>query len=1101
MNFNCFQNSTHSTQKDKISSRKIMAIQIINHSRMKRTCCESIQKIMSIIFNNMAFHLAKVKNHLQMKTYINLFLVLLALCLTTSISAQESNTITGKILSPYNNDPVEGAVITSSVATESATTDSLGQFTLKVSSLDGTIEVWSQEYFQTKLPILGKNQVEIILIPLNKYAYNQNKISPFQKPDYNIITGNSQNISENNIDPGVATVDEALFGNISGLYMINKSGMPGEGSYINLRGIQSVLGNNAPLIILNGVPYLPDMNESPIIGGYSKGIFNAISVNDIENITLLKGQEASLYGSIGSNGVLLIDTKKATDLETAVEYSGQYGMAFNNSKLPLLNVSEFKSYIGDVGLSQYEDMGDLLTTFPFLQDDPDYYYQFLYNNNTDWQKEIYRPAFITDNNLRIKGGDAIAKYDLSVGYFNHQGTVDNSKMARYNTRLNANIVLGKNIDLFSSVGFAFLTSELYEQGMLEATNPLLTAVYKAPILNPYRKDAFNNSLPGYDAIRQFGVSNPLAVVNQLSIGSDVYDFSFNTGLNYRVTPKLTLSGTFGLYYNYNRENAFISGKDNKAILPLQDGVALNTARAGVGEAVNYYTNINSVYKRMIGNNPFNFSLGFQSLITRHEYDAAKGTNTASDFYRTLDYVTQDKAFWGYIEEWNWMNFYSHADYTYNHLVTLSANASYDAASSTGKDATRWGIFPSGGLTVYLKNIPFLNDVDFINKLNLRGEYGVSGNSRFTARTSKYYYVGVPFRNLSGIVRGNMPNTLLKWETTNTLNVGLDIGLLNNRILAEAGYYEILTSDVIMPSKTKPEFGIEEIIYNQAEISNKGLEFSLMADVISNKDFGVTVGGNICMNKNVLESLGGEDEIIRELGDGSAVISRVGESVYSFYGYTTAGVFASQDDAYNAGLTDYKGDQFNAGDIHFVDTYGNDSIIDARDRTIIGDANPDMFGGLFMNIRYKQFDLSASFSYSVGNDMYNAVRRSLEAVDSYKNQSSAVTRRWIDDGQVTDIPKATYGDPLDNNRFSDRWIEDASYIKLRSVTLTYTLKPNMFDFIKSGIVYVTGENLFTLTDYLGLDPVTSYSYDPMLQGFDYAKTPAPAAIKLGLKLQF
>ncbi|MFB6341255.1 SusC/RagA family TonB-linked outer membrane protein [Saccharicrinis sp. FJH62] len=1036
-----------------------------------------------------------------MKKCINLFLVICMLLTTVSASAQEPLKITGKIFSPYNNEPVKGAVITSSVATESATTDSLGQFSLEVSSLDGTIEVWGQGYFQQKLPILGKSTFEITMIPSDKFDYNQDKVLPFHPSDYNIVTGNSQNINEKNIDPGASTVDDALLGNISGLYMINKSGMPGEGSYLNLRGIQSVLGNNAPLIILNGVPYLPDMNESPIIGGYSKGIFNAISVNDIENITLLKGQEASLYGSIGSNGVLLIETKKATDLETAVEYSGQYGMAFNNSTLPVLNVSDFKAYIGDVGITQYADMGEFLTDFPFLRDDPDYYYQFLYNNNTNWQQEIYRPAFVTDNNIRIKGGDAVAKYDLSVGYFDQQGTVDNSSLARYNTRLNANINLGQNIDLFSSVGFAFLTSSLYEQGMLSATNPLLTALYKAPILNPHRKDAFNNTLPGYDAVRQFGVSNPLAVVNQLTIGSDVYDFSFNTGINYRVIPKLTFTGTFGLYYNYSRENAFISGKDNLAVLPLQDGFALNTARAGVGEAVNYYSNVNGVYKTLIGKNPFNLSLGFQSLITRHEYDAGKGTNTASDFYRTLDYVTQDKDFWGYIEEWNWMNFYGHADYTLNNLLTLSANASYDAASSTGQEATRWGIFPSGGATLYLKNTSFLTDVDPINKLNLRGEYGVSGNSRFSTRISKYYYLSTPFRNLSGIARGNMPNTLLKWETSKTFDAGLDMGMFKNRLQAEISYYSIITSDVIMPSKTQPEYGIEEIIYNQGEISNKGFELSLMVDVISNRNFGFTLGGNACLNKNVLESLGSSNEIIHELSDGSAVISRVGESVYSFYGYETEGVFASQQDAENAGLTDYKGDPFNAGDIIFKDSYGNDNIIDARDRTIIGNANPDVFGALFANFRYKQLDLSASFGYSYGNDMYNAVRRSLEAVDSYNNQSAAVVRRWQTEGQITDIPKVTYNDPMKNNRFSDRWIEDASYIKLRSITLSYTLKPDTYDFIKSGIVYVSAENLYTLTNYLGLDPVTSYSYDPMMQGFDYAKTPAPASVKLGLKLQF
>lgn len=1040
-------------------------------------------------------------NRYRMKAYINLFFLLLAFGFTSNLKAQQEQKLSGKILSPFGGTPLQGAVITSSDASESAVTDSLGEFILDVSSLNGEIVIWSQGYYEVTQPLMGSNKISVTLIPLDKYGYNQAIISPYREPDINTVTTNSKNISAKNISLSATTVEDALQSAFSGLSVINKSGMPGEGAYINLRGIQSVLGNNAPLIILNGVPFLPDMNESPIIGGYSKGIFNAISINDIDNITLLKGHEAALYGSIGSNGVLLIDTKKATNLETVVEFSGQYGTAFNTASYPLLNATNFNSYVADVGLSLYDDMGDLLNTFPFLVDDPNYYYQFLYNNNTDWQKEIYSPAFVTDNTLRIKGGDAIAKYDLSVGYKNQQGVLDNTSLARYNTRLNANIVLGKDIDLFSSVGFTFLNSKLHEQGMLSATNPMLTSLYKAPILNAYRKDQFNNQLPGYQPIGPTGGSNPMAVLNDVSMSSDVYDFSFNSGVNYRVTNNLKLTGIFGLYYNYNRENAFIAGKSSGAVLPLQDGFATNTARTGVGEAVNYYGNVNSIYKRKVGSDNFTASLGVQSLITRNEYDAGQGINTANDFYRTLEYVNEGKLLYGYIEEWNWMNMYAHADYTFNNILTASLNASYDGASSTGNDAPRWGFFPSAGLTWYVKNMSFLRDVDLVNKLNVRAEYGVSGNSRFSARTSRYYYVGQKYRDLSGITRGNIANTELKWETSKTLDVGVDFSLLNNRLQGGLGYYSIYSSNVIMPSKISPEFGIESIYYNQGEISNKGLEVSISADIINTKDWGFTLGGNLSKNKNILESLGTGTELLEEMSDGSAVISRVGESVYSFYGYESEGVIASAADAEAEQLFDYKGDQFQAGDVRFIDSYGDDNVIDKRDRTIIADANPDFFGGVFANVRFKQLALTANFSYSVGNQMYNAVRRSLEAMDDFQNQSSSVTRRWITDGQETDIPRASYNDPMENNRFSDRWIEDASYIRLNSLVLSYDIDSELFGFAQGGVFYLSGENLFTLTEYLGLDPVTSYSYNPKYQGFDYGKVPMPAIFKLGFKLQF
>lgn len=1040
-----------------------------------------------------------------MKTYIRLLLILVVVSFAIGVNAQQNQLLSGSIVGPYGNEPVQGALVSLAGTQETAITDSLGRFSLSVPNLNGVLNVSGNGFYSAEYPLLGRNQLTVKLISLDKMGYNQSKVTPLRTAD-KLETTNSITINQKNFAPGSMSVDQTLWGAFPGLYSINKSGMPGEGAYINMRGIRSMQGNNAPLIILNGVPYMPDMNESPIIGGYSKSVFNGISVTDIENITLLKGHEASLYGSIGSNGVLLIDTKKATDFKTVVEFSGQYGVASNLAELPVLGVDQFKSYIGDVGLTQYSDMGDLLNTFPFLKDDPDYYYSFLYNNNTDWQDEIFSPAFVMDNNLRIKGGDAVAKYDLSVGFLNSNGTLDNTSMSRYSSRLNANIVLGRKIDMFTSAGFSFITSKLHEQGMLQATNPVLAALYQAPLLSPYKKDVFNNQLPGYDVVRQFNVSNPSAVVNTIEMGADVYDFNFNTGINYRLTDDFKLTGTLGLYYNFNREGAFIPGKTYKTIVPLQEGVALNTSREGIGEAVNYYGNINGQYKKQLGNNMLNASVGLQTLVTTQEYDAGQGINTASDFYKTLDYVTQGKYFWGYIDEWNWMNMYAHVDYSFMNMFTASVNASYDAASSTGEDAQRWGFFPSAGLTWYAKNIELLKDVSFLDQLNVRAEYGVSGNSRFSARTSKYYYVGQKYRDLSGIVRGNIPNTNLKWETTKTLDFGVDIALFGNKVLAKVDYYQILTSDVIMPSAISPEFGIESIFYNQGEISNKGIDMSLLADVVRTKDWGFTLGGNICFNKNRLESMGSNTELIQEFGDGSAVISRVGESVYSFYGYKTNGVIASAADAAIAGvnnspLYDYKGQAFAAGDMRFADLSGSDGIINKADRTIIGSAEPDFFGGLFANVRYKSFDLAANFTYSVGNQMYNAVRRSLESMDNYYNQSSAVVRRWQTDGQQTDMPKAAYGDPMENGRFSDRWIEDASYLRLSSLTLSYSIKPGVLKFTNGGTLFLTGENLYTLSEYLGYDPATAYSYDPMRQGFDYGKVPLAMTVKLGFKLQF
>lgn len=1034
-----------------------------------------------------------------MKTYKRFLVFLFSLLISSGVWAQQK--ISGTVSGPYHNDPVKGAIVTVQGESGSATTDSLGQFSLNVSSLKGMLSIWAPGYYDVTIPVVNQKPMSIVMVPEDKFRYNQASTIPLLGDAAKAKSSLVQNINKKDIQPGALYVEDLLNNNITGLQVINKSGMPGEGALLKLRGIRSLVGNNAPLIVINGVPYLQDMNQSAVIGGYSQSVFDAININDIENVTFLKGAEASLYGSLGSNGVILIETTKATDFETKIEFTGQYGVASHVKNLPLLGVSDFKSYISDIGLTKYEDMGDMLNEFPFLKDDPNYYYKFLYNNNTDWQSQIYNSAFVTDNNLRVKGGDAIAKYDLSVGYLSQEGVLKNTYMDRYNTRLNANITLSKKIELTPSISFAYMTGNLHEQGMINETNPLLTAYFQAPILNPYRKDEYNHQLPSYDIVRQFNVSNPLAAVNTIQMTLDAYDLTFNTGINYKINNNFKINGLFGMFYNYNRQSAFIPGKSSRSIVFLEDDVAQNTERASIGQNLGFYYNVNAGYEKTFGENTLSTGIGIQSLITELEMDAGKGRNTSSDFYKTLSYVETDgRAFWGYINKWNWMSMYAYVNYDFRKQLFASVIVSADGSSSTGANTNRYGFFPSGKLTWKLKNTGLLQNSSLINQLDLHAEYGLTGNSRYPSNLSKNYYSSIVYRNMSGIVKGAFPNTSLSWENTATMDFGAEISILKNRLTATADYYKSLSKDVIMAKPISSVLGVDHVYDNGAEISNEGIELGVQASLIDSRNFHVILGGTLNLNKNKLEKLGSENEQIFTLDDGSSIISRVGEPVYSFYGYVSDGVFSTQADADAANLSDYKGQRFNAGDLKFRDLDGNHIINDA-DRTIIGNANPDYFGNFFGSIRFKNLTLSADFIYSVGNKAYNAVRRSLESSSTFYNQSTAVIRRWQTEGQITDMPKATYNDPMQNSRFSSRWIEDASYLRLNNVTLSYDLKRKVLGFVRGGTFFVSGENLFTFSDYLGLDPVNAVSYDPMMQGFDYAKLALPRTVKFGFKMQF
>ena len=1038
-----------------------------------------------------------VLNMRQSKITLTILFVLLVF----GLSAQNI-AIKGKVIS-MDKLPVKEAVVTVSGAEGVVQTDENGEFQIDPVDPEGRITVSAEGFYGTTQPILGRTEISIILIDAGKMKYNEELIFPFRKLSLSEQTSAAKNIDKKDLDQ-VNTIENALQGEIAGLRVTNKSGMPGEGSYLNLRGIRSLVSNSTPLILVNGVPYMPDQDDSPIVGGYSRGIFNALNIADIENITVLKGADAAIYGSLGANGVILIETNgssKSDNLETQISLSSQFGLNWNSKTLPVMNGDEYKSYLADIGLTNYANMAELIDRFPFLIDDPDYYYNYLYNNNTNWQDEIYSPSMTSNNELRVEGGDAVAQYDISLGYSNEGGVIDGTKSDRYHTQINTSINVNRKLELMASIGLAYMQGVFQEQGMLEATNPVLAAYNKTSLLSPYKKDADGNILAEYDTYR-FGVSNPVAIVKTLKASNKQHNVNLRFGANYKLNDEWLLSGTVGLFYNYDQEDIFIPGRSSNTIVSMNNGLAENTVRSGVGEVKNMYYNLNGTYKKaLVSGDVLNVNVGTQLMTGSREFDAGSGYNTATDFYQTLDYVESgSEKFYGYINEWNWMNFYGHADYTMDNLWRASANLAVDGTSVSGADANRFSLYPSAGLTFMAGNLSSLGNSTFLNKLNLRAEYGLTGNSRFSSNYGKNYYESTPFLVLSGIVRSNIPNTSLKSETTTQLDLGIDLSLLCNRVDLSLEYYKAKSSDVLFARSVSSVFGSSGYYDNSAEIKNAGFELSLSAALVKTRNFEWVVGGNIATLNNEVSSLGDVTEDIMTLPDGAEMITRVGENPYSFYGYKSEGVFASQTEAAAANLSDWRGISYTAGDVRYQDVNGDHQIGEA-DKQILGSATPDFFGGFHTMVRYRNFSLLAEFTYSSGNEAYNATRRSIEALSGFNNQSRAAVNRWQLDGQVTDVPKAVYGDPMNNNAFSSRWIEDASFVKLKYVTLSYQFDEKFLDFFRSGTIYVTGENLFTWTDYLGLDPEFAYSYSEALQGVDYSKVVIPRTVKFGFNLKF
>lgn len=1034
----------------------------------------------------------------MLKQYICLSLI--CLFMPAAVFAQQMLTVKGRVLGGVKKQPVANAQVFSLDGKSTVMTDSDGYFILEVSDPKAVLNIKADKYYDNMTHLYGRKELTIYLIPTNTLMYTDKYESSEGERKIGLRPETARTIHTKDMSRALSGVDDALAGKLAGVRVVNKGGMPGEGSVVNLRGIRSFVADNTPLIVVDGLPYLPDLETSSVISGFSRSIFAPVNLKDIESVTLLRGADAVAYGSLGSNGVLLINTQKASDLETQIEFQTVEGVGFLQKKMPLMRSEAFKNYIADIGETRYSDLNQMIEVFPFLKDDPDDHYGYLYDNNTDWQKEIYTPAFSSENILKIKGGDAVAVYAISAGFQYNKGIVKNTDQQKYFTHLNTKINITKKLSTFANVGFNYGVHNLMEQGMTKETNPILAAFYKAPILSVYEQDRYKNNLPNFNPVQQFGISNPAAIVSDVNAKNRVYDVLVSLGLDYDINAFLKFHVLGGLYYNYNQEKTFIPGKSSKAIAPLMDGFAENTVRGGISEALNYYVKGSFDYNRTFNRvHEVSASAGYQLMSSRRELDFGSGVNTSSDFYQELGNSTKFRSITGYIDLWRWMDAYLKATYGFDHQYYITAAAALDMSSAYGENSAQAFVMPSVQVAWNMKNASFLRDNDVVSSLTVRGEYGYNGNSRYSSKYGRNYYESRNFYDLTGLVRAGLPNLQIKPERNITANIGADVSFLARRVALSLDFYEEKTKDMILDRKMPSAYGYQTMYDNAGEIRTRGVEAAFSVNLLEKGNFSWIVGGNIAAYRSKVLDLGGAKTRTVTFSDGTELRTEVGKAPNLFYGYQMEGVYASKQQAAAAGMYSHGGLQFSAGDAIFRNLNG-DKVIDDKDMAVIGNPAPDFYGGFYTQLSYKGLSLSANFTYSYGNDVYNAVRRSSESMSGFENQSRIAERRWTSDGQVTDIPRAVYGDPIGNSRFSDRWIEDGSYLRLKELTIGYETNRKVLVFNKIR-AYVTGENLFTCTKYLGLDPEFSYGYHPEYAGLDLGKMPVSRNVKVGLILNF
>jgi len=1014
---------------------------------------------------------------------------------------------TGYITESFSGKPISGVSVSVKGFSAGITNDK-GFYSISVPNYNVVIVIKAQGYQVKELALKGRKTLNIALYEEGfKSIYDQAHLPLADAPRYQVPYAIESINTNDNWSRVNESTDGYLQGKVAGLKSVRRSGTPGLGANVNIRGFNSLNANNQPLYVVDGVIYDNTDFGRSITGGNYYNPIQDIDLKDIDNVTVIKDAGASIYGTRGSNGVILINTIRAKELVTKIDFGIYGGYNFKPLNTPVLNAVEYKTYLSDLlktsGLSAAE-ISDKSYFNDQIVGNNDYY---RYHYNTNWQDEVLKNSFNKNYHLKITGGDNIATYGLSLGYLKNEGVTNGTDLTRYQTRFNADLNLTNKFKAVANLSFTSNNQILKDQGITNKTNPLYLAQVKAPFLSKYDVDNAGSVSPNLSDVDLFNTSNPMSVINNGKNLNDNYRFSGSFGLIYLLNKATTIQSIVGITFDKVREKIFIP---NKGVVEdtLSKAIAYNRSGTYVSRLYSVYNDTRITYKKSFNtNHELSTNLGLRYNLNKSETDFGLGYNSATDEFVS---VTGGQAALrnvsGTIGDWNWVNIYANADYSMRKKYFLSLNVAADGSSRFGKEATnaltlsgnKYAVMPSVGAAWLISSEKFMANSKAIQNLKLRASYGLTGNYDIGNYAAKQYYVSQNFLGVQGLIRGNIANPQLKWETVTKANLGLDVSLFNERLNLTFDYFNNDAKDLITYEPVPAASGFEYVITNNGAMRTKGFDFTINGRAI-NKAVKWDLGFNFSKYKNEITKVPG-DQLLNQFA-GATYITKVGDQANLFYGYKTNGIYSTQNLADAAGLS-YLNSlgtavPFQAGDVIFADL-NNDKIIDENDRQVIGNPNPDFVGAISNSITYKKWSFDALLSFSLGNDVYNYQRNVLESMSSYENQTPNVINRWRVEGQVSDVPRAAWGDPAGNARFSDRWIENGSYLRLRSATINYN-----FSFkdkaIKYAKVYLMGNNLVTFTKYLGYDPEFSSGNGLFTQGVDSGLEPQFRTVQLGVRI--
>lgn len=905
---------------------------------------------------------------------------------------------------------------------------------------------------------------------------------------------------------------------------ITRSGLPGIGGVMFMNGLNSLNANAQPLIVLDGVLMDMQFNRSMVHDGYYNNLLANLNVGDIEKVTVVKNGTA-IYGAKGGNGVLLIDTKRNKSMATKIDFTMSGGYELIPALPSMMDATQYRSYASEL----LGSTGTTLTEFKFLKVDPNYYYYNQYHNNTDWTKESYQNSFTQSYGINVQGGDDVADYNLSVGYTNGESTLKKHDFSRFNLRLNTDIRLFKNLTARFDASFSDVQRNLRDDGATDdfktstVTSPGFLSLIKSPFLNPYAFDTqgrlsnfYAESDDYLDEVigRNVSLANPSCI---LKYGEAKNKNSFSNNLitlaispKYQLNRNLYVSEHFCYTSVNSYENYYLPITGVPTLTVDKNGTIYNIAKSLSSHQNGFFSDTKIVWDKQYDAHTVKVFGGARFINNTYSLNLQKGYNTGNDKMPNMSLSLYNKTTSGADDISRCLTYYANADYNYREKYYLTGAVSMETSSAFGRDAAEglklggvaWGLFPSIQAAWVMSSEPWFNFDHRIDYLKWNVGYDISGNDDMDYTASRSYFTANKILNaIDGLSIGNIGNTTLQWETTKRLTGGMDINMYNNTLNVQINAFKGWTSNLLTLKDLAFNSGLPRIWSNDGSLENIGLNVSVNAKILNTKNWKMEIGWNASKYDNKITALSNNNTSFTTNIYGATVLTQVGSPVGVFYGYKTEGVYATTENANADGnyVLTRTGTQrfFGAGDIKFTDLTP-DHVINESDRTVIGNPNPDLFGNYFANLNYRHLTLNVVFNYTLGNDVFNYQRSILESGSRFFNQTTALTNRWTSEGQTTNIPKIYYSDVMGNSRFSDRWIEDGSYIRLKSLTLSYNLPMNN-TYIKGLTFWGTANNLLTLTNYLGSDPEFSLGNSVLAQGIDRGLLAQGRTFTLGVRI--